>query len=1540
MHDYCCMPSDREWTEVAVDSSTQKLMFSLSVSTHAPHPPRCSHAPLAGCVCLFRNSDSYRGLLFKQLWLGCAALEKPGLAATSRDCLVGRQAALEVLLRKEDSWNADIFVAHALRAAVAIQERSASDSASAGDAAELSAFFLERLSDREGESWPARAEDGPQEQEALHSSWVDWLQHSAGLHQRVGQAAEAQRLLQLAYEYVQRCRKRQSESGRDRGAAECAAYAGILKLHTAAMLTSIHPPDGAAASASPLAGKQAAKKRGGKNPAESPKPSSAVLALTSRGLDYLGDVVATLEALAEGEDSARAGTRAETAAFVGAAVKAWTRAKKSCAVVAVWVEEEGAGGEAKSPGGLEHSEWSALSARGRSVLAELSLKLALVREKASLGCVLERLPPTASLLQLAVDTYIRVAHAHLGTLSTESKREPEAGVANRRTESQGTTAAEDARQALAAAEQILETAGDVFPSPVSKRVGTGWFGFGTLLLDHGETDAGLDALVRGCRLLETWTEAECDGSGRDDAGNDDADSSGHGVPEVLRSVQLDMRLAKLSLALQNAAACDMATAAAARALAFCPGMWSFSPKGQPESPAGALALVERFVACKLRSAGSGDLKPGSATGRVKSATAETLSAYLSDGAAGAKGGAAADLPTALEKGGVTPVAIVWVLLAACRMYRAHLRKSISEQAGSVAGEGEEEGGQGGTLRACVKGHRLTTEAILGICATCRRDEKENKMNGWQNQADMWEAHARLLAAKFENDLHLANVTAIGNTAGIAADLPVGIQHATSGAVTASKLGKDTGSGSPVAAAAGGVLACIRAMLHRAVAEHDDDVKTAMRQSLDFFDRAARIPEWRTEHSSPANVGPTGMGSIIDSLSWLEAHYTLHGDIMRRAKAAEVRLVLADRVSKETEKGRLPQGLANSAAALGCIGTAFQAGGFPVLGPTYCAAANEEISQLTVPKRRGAGAVDDEWIDSAGSYAKIESVRVAVDILRGTCLAEQSGGEEEGESVLLEARRAASNPDSRAVAPVTAAYLECVAGLGLSWVYQRSGRLVEAMEEVRQVMRLCRTWASAGGPLVVSDKQVVALSVEKGRCIHDERSDGLAAGASQALAEEGIGAEGEAMEDAVGDEGSDAEGRKAMVLALGSRWIPVYLEGLVRMGRLWRERGIASKASLTLRQGCVMSESLHAARFLRHCLLEEVEVATGKHLFDRAERLLRASQELLHQERRELASSEGSASSAECAACQAAHPPSAAASGAATGSAAKGKGSKRAIKKPGGKKKPPAASPMMVAGSAGETCLRCRELAVHAAELAVVEASLLRKQGGFEGALAACERGQSALAPLIGAAGEPVSWSGSLSFARVSSEHSQAEGAEGNGLGWRAVDVLSMLRLQQGRACCLVGNTAAGEELLQDCSNAHGAPALVRATALYRIGRMSLDAGDAAGAKLPLERSEALCRGAGAPKLVRKARRVLAVTLTELAGQGGAEDVGVDASWRVAALSGLSVGVTHCNQVTHDSDRRIRRGDGASNLSAGMQLFDVVSGRRGATVGGRALQEGE
>ncbi|CAM9203574.1 unnamed protein product [Ectocarpus fasciculatus] len=1398
------------------------------------------------------TADSYRGLLFKQLWLGCAAFEKPVLGVKSRECLLGRKTALTVLLRKGGSWNADVFVAHALRGAVALQERAAGDRSSADEAAELSAFCLKGLSEREGEGWPV---GGGESSVRLHPTWVDWLQYSAGLHEKAGQAAEAQRLLQLAFEYVHRCWKRQPKG--DHRAAECAAYASILKMHTAAMITSLRSLEGAAAAgggpaAAPGIGKQSVKKRGGKRAAEPSGPSSVVHALTWRGLDYLEDVVAALEILAE--DTEGEGAGAEAAAFVGAAAKTWARAKKSCAVTALWVEEASSS-EVESSGGKHGgSEWSALSARGHWVLADLSLKLALVRGTGGLGRVLERIPRTASLSQLAIDSYLRIAHAHLGALATTLAPGQATGVRARRGQSQAGSDEDGARRALAAAEQTLEMFVDVLPPQAIKRVGTGWFGLGTTLVDLGEVDAGVQALVRGCHLLERWTEAESDRSSEMGSSEDEGCSTSPDVSEILRSAQLDMRLVKLSLVLQDSAAGVMVAAAVVRALAFCPGVWSLSSSGgEPESPA---------------------------------------------------------------------------------------------EAGSAAEEEEEEEEEGGPLAACVEGHRRATEAVLRICSSCQ-DGADDGRDG----AGSWEAQARLLAARFEHDLHLADVAdgrAAPHEAGrVLADLPAGLEHAASGAAAASKpcREEDYGSGSPVAAAAVGVFACIRAMLLRSVADQEGDVQIAMHEGLKLIDQAARVSDWTPSHNSQASLGPAGAGTIMDYLGVLEAHYALHGDTLQRAKVAEVRLELAGRVSFHGGVDSLPQGAATSAAALAGIGAAFQEGGLPGLGQVYGAAANEQVCELAVSARREAEVAgrDDGQAGGGPSGAHVRAARVTVDVLRGMCLAEGSGSEKEGERVLLEARRAVSEVDSRVSTPATAAYLQCVAGLGLSWVYQRSGRLVEAMGEVRQVMRLCRAWASAGGSLVASDKRVVALSAEKGHCIHDEGSD---AASHHAAAEEGVGAESGDTEDTLGDEAAGGgHGRQRTGCALGSRWIPIYLEALARMGRLWRERGVASKASLTLRQGCVMSESLHAARFLRHCLLEEIEVATGKHQFARADRLLRASRELLHQEQRELVSAEGSDISSGCAACQAPDLASAAAPGCrAPPPPSKGKGSKRGAKKPGGKVKPCTTAEVAIPTRAA--CLRCRELAVNMAELVVAEASLLRKQGSFVGALEACERGQAIVAPLLQAAGEPaLRWDGSMSFARVSADHGHlVEAAESNGLGWRAVEILSMLRLQQGRVSCLLGNPSAGGTLLHDCSSLDGAPALVRATALYRIGRMSLDVGDAAGAKLPLERAEALARGSGVPKVVRKVRRALAVALTELAAKGGPESVNIDGSWRVAALSSLSVGVTQCNQATHVSSRRACKGDVVpkfSGDSAGLRLFDAVSGSRGGTAAEDCRQrEGE
>ena len=564
--------------------------------------------------------------------------------------------------------------------------------------------------------------------------------------------------------------------------------------------------------------------------------------------------------------------------------------------------------------------------------------------------------------------------------------------------------------------------------------------------------------------------------------------------------------------------------------------------------------------------------------------------------------------------------------------------------------------------------------------------------------------------------------------------------------------------------------------------------------------------------------------------------------------------------------------------------------------------------------RGVGAGTGTIVVPPGS--QVEAAQVAADVVRSLCLAELGGNERDGESALLEAKGRVS----ALVSTPAAAYLECMAGMGLAGVYERNGLQMEAMGELRQVLRLCHAWASTGSALSASDRQVVPLSAVKGASILDESTT-----AGQDGAEEGVGEENGDVEETAG---VCRDHRKGEGVALSSQWIPIYLEGLARMGRLWRARGFASKASGYLRQGCIASEPLHAARFLRRSLLQEVEVAAGMHRFDRAERLLGASKDLLRRELQEMGAVDGIAPPSECTICKGSDPARGGAVGPGAAVPAKGKGSKKGVRKGGGNPKSP--PPQTVVVTCEEPCVRCREAGVNAAELAAAEALLLQKQGDFEGAFAACERGQAIIAPLFRAPEGPVQLHNSLSFARVSSAHGPVVGEKGGtqGLGWRALETLATLRLQQGRAACLLGDLTVGEKLLQDCSGMSGAPALVRAAALYRLGRIRLDAEDAAGAVLPLEAAEALTRGTGAPKLVRKIRRVLAVARTTGCGKGGPEIVGVDGSWGVAALASLSIGVTHCNQVTHATARRARKGDlvpSTAGLVAGLKLFDVVGG---------------
>ncbi|CAM9408568.1 unnamed protein product, partial [Sphacelaria rigidula] len=1389
-------------------------------------------------------AEAYRDHLFKLLWRACSAFEKPSIGARVRECLAGRRMALELFARQDRGWSAGDFVAHAHRASLSLERRSGNNDKPANfdEAAELSTFCLQVLCSKEGEDWPANDGGGGRGRMDFQPAWVDWLQYTVGLLEKVGDGLEAQRLLQLAYEYVRRCSKQATEGEKEncgRAGVVYAAYSGMLKIHAAATTSAnssrpFHRAEVATAPAKRQAAK--AKPRVGNRAASSPDPTCSALIHTSidRGLGYLGIVRDYLETLAsaKGAKGKTVGVETGTSGFVGSVVKAWKWTQKSCAITATWVEkvkaQDPVGGD-----GLGLTAWSALYQRGLQLLGDLSWNIASFSERAPRS-VQDKIPAVSTLAELGFDSYLRSALTYLNALSSVTQILPAVDAGSVRSIAAERSREDSAREALMAAEGMCE--GDALTPQHTRRVGAGWFGLGQALLDGGKVAVGLDALVRGCRVLESWVK---------ETPSAEADDGGDGVRaahvEILRLVQLDVRLSKLSKVFIESGEFAAAAAAVARALAFCPDLWNVSSDGRLENT--------------------------------------TSRGFASD----------ASLPTP---------------------------------------EAEEEiataGVPSATLLACVEGSRRATEAVLRMCTGSRTTADIPRK-------DHWEAQARVLSAWFEHDLFLVNVAArkgldagesCEGSAAVMADLHAGIERTVGGSATTVS---DKHGRTPSSKAIAGVCACIRAMLLRDLADPGDGVKEAMHTALDSLDDAVKSCAGSPKGLHPLTIELADTSAVVSSLEVLEAHYTLHRDTRRMVKSAELKVVLSEAQQASMEPVEPPATAASTVGILSTIGVAYHSAGIPKLVHIFSAAVEDKLGEL----------MDVEECQVHAELADVEAARVSADTLRGLCLGERTGGAIEAEKALLEARRAVSGErkvDNRE----TAAFLECMVGLSLSWLYERCGRLAEAVGELRHVLQLCHAWASCGGPFFESDRQVVSLSASKGASVHDERPGAQATAGGFGQAEEGVGDDSREVEASIGK-------RQQGGLALSSRWIPVYLEGLARMGRLWRARGFASKASGYLRQGCVVSEPLRASRLLRSCLREEVEVAVQTHHFDRANRLLGACQTLLEQERRdEMVLASPKTVPSDCATCKrlfAKQPePSSAPS-------AKGRGPKRAGAKtevPKGKVK--TKPPPTVAASAGGLCLRCREFSLSAAELLVIESDVLRRQGDFTGALSACDRGHTALAPLM----EATAWGGVRVDSALKLEHAAATVDLGDvrgeecDLGWRALEILSMLRLHQGRTSYLLGNSATARDLLQKCASADGAPVLVRAAALYRLGRMHLDSGDISGAKGPLRKAEVLTRGVGAPKLVRRVRRALAVALTEPErGRAERREVGIHASWSVAALSSLSVGITHCNQVVHKAVKQTRKGAGSlesCDVPAGVQLFGVVSGG-GATSENSASSEG-
>lgn len=1274
-----------------------------------------------------------------------------------------------------------------------------------------------------------------------------------------------------------------------RASACCAAYASILKVHAASTITASHSPSPSERSSITTESATAARngctnKRTGKGVDVSPSPSSDVArGHIIKALGYIGDVCDALETVAESEEDCAEDVEA-TAIFVAVALKAWKWSQKACDVTTSWTEQA-KGGRDRVPSGSEVVEWSELNARGYVAVGHLSRALAAC-SRGGRGHIFERMPPACSISELAVDFYLRAASLYLVTWAQGSQSGLDINAQTTRRYSEGNDAGERARQALMAAEEVCKVHASNMTPQQTKKAGAGWFALGTSLVGYKGVNAGFTALVKGCRLLEVWTDGEVSRGGQS-----------QDIVQIFRSAQLDLRLSKLCRVLQDSAEFGAAASVAARALAFCPDLWCMSYDGLVDPPTGALALVEKYVACFLRSyrPETGDgvrQRECSAKEAITGYSMRMLMAYLNDGDdtvsdANTRRVVSKSLSTVLEHKACPPCSIAWAFLAECQVYRTHLKLYASPRYSASKDYC--------TLLKCVEGHRRSTEALLKTCASREGDRGHDET--FLAQVGTWEALAHVVAARLEHDIFLVNVEARGDEQNVdsvagngmlVADLPEGLRHASSGVEAASKAG-----GKHNYLAIAGVSWCIRALILRDMKQNGGDMESALREGLDLLFQVGRNLDWTPDGSWQVALGSGGAAFIVALLEVLENHFALHRDTLRRVKAAEIKTVISDRASLADEASISPRDAASSAVALSSIGCAYHAAGVPGLTPIYHAAAREKY----IGARNGHG----------------ETARIGVSVLRGLCLAELDCETSEAEDTLVEARRLLSDLDSGLIGSSTAAFLECVVGMRLSWIYEGMGRLAEAMEETRKALRLCQNWASVDG----QDRQVVVLSLVKGASVHDEKS----CGQKKVQVEEGLGEEDGGVEEMMNNERDEGNARERKESVLSSRWIPIYLEGLACMGRIWRARGFPSKASGYLRQGCVTSESLGAAVVLRRCLLEEVEVATGMHRFNRADRLLQASKDILEHERQELCVLEDGSASPSCETCvtmdNAVSPID------VQSVAVKEYGPRRRARKGGNKPRVTPGPPTSLSFVHGP-CVRCRESALSAAELAATEAYLLRKKRDFTGALAACKRGQMILIPLIDAASSPPRVGSPLSLTLpVESSVAQRDGGSGQGLGWRTARVLSMLSLQRGRAELLLGNMTSALENFQDCVRTKHAPVLVVASALYRLGCMQLDERDMAGARQSLGKARELTSGAGAPKLVRNVRRVLSVASAESGRREDGENVGIDGTWEAAALASLSVGVTHCNQVVHAAARRAQKGEMVQH-SAGLKLFDVVS----------------
>ncbi|CAM9133038.1 unnamed protein product [Choristocarpus tenellus] len=777
--------------------------------------------------------------------------------------------------------------------------------------------------------------------------------------------------------------------------------------------------------------------------------------------------------------------------------------------------------------------------------------------------------------------------------------------------------------------------------------------------------------------------------------------------------------------------------------------------------------------------------------------------------------------------GLPTEAVVALLLEESRAYNFHLQLYIGQRPGRMPsgresqGTGESRSGEG-AVAMCVLGHRRCTAALLEMCALEWGGDV-----GDTTERDGYEVNVLLLwtgvlirAAQLEHDLFFHDVGAVARGigkeegaddskvllglssgrsqhGGESINIHANLTGAMEDTLMAEEImAKVRGDSSPEIVAAAGVCACTRALLLRDLFERCDDDRekgegeghgslNAMDEGLDLLDKAIREAGWRpgigsglshdTMASSTSRIGepwPMFVDVILGSLEVLESHYALHGDMLRQVQVGKLRvLVLGRRLSSwvgvsRAEAGESLQDVIALVSALGGIGTAYHVAALPSLSHSYRDAAIEKLCG-NMCEQMGECPGD-------GSSGDFTVVKISVDILHGLCLAEEWGGVSRAETALLDAQRTARalggggklQLENRGMG----VHLECVVGMALSWLFEMQGRLVEAMGELRQVLSLCHLWASTGvslGP----DRWMVSLS-KRAETVFDEEEKSF-----RNDEEEGVGRESSKVDeceegDRVGQgQQEEKEGQgptrgkgQSKFVTMNSRWLSLYLEGLVHMGRLWRMRGFARKSGGYLRQSCIVAEQVHSAHLLRSCLLEEVELSTQMHNFDRAERLLRVCETLLTsgvggggvgKGPPSVASGSGASlvgaqtvrtrGCPRCSCGDSQHPKELAVEQVIatkartepignTNSATHGNGAKTSLQSLGGEH---SRFPLMLAVIGGGACtlyLCCWEQLLSEAEVLVVEVDLLRRRGDFRGALAACVSGEAALAPLVEATG--------------------------------------------------------------------------------------------------------------------------------------------------------------------------------------------------------------